>query len=84
MILSFIESTLNINSEIENIISVKVNTVPDNLELINTENVSLENPGNGFLQVKQNEEDSFEMKYKALMNKIETERFEREFLASNR
>ncbi len=84
MILSYIENTLNINSEIENIISVKDNTIPDNFELINTENVSVENPVNDFLQVKQNEENSFELKYKTLMKKIEMQRFERELLAGSK
>ncbi len=76
MILPFIESTLDINSETGNKISGIDNSV--------TENISMDNSDNNSLAVTQNDEDSFEMKYKALMKKIEKERFERELLAGNR
>ncbi len=94
MILPFIENTLDIVAENDknsilsdnsaNDVSALGNSLPENIDFISNENFPAGSTDNNTLQVKQNNADSFEMKYKTLMKKIEKERFERELLAGNR
>jgi hypothetical protein len=93
MILSFIDSTLNFEAEKDkpdilsdvsaHDVTALGNSLPENIELINNENIQEGSSENKSLQLTQGEDVSFEAKYKTLMKKIEKERFERELLAKN-
>ena len=79
MILPFIEVSIDINSG-----QNEISSIPDKNEVVEDEIIPEYNSDSNSPQVQKHDEDSFEMKYKALMNKIEKERFERELLAGSR
>jgi len=79
MILPFI-------TDINSIAAKKVNLEPEieNLGKEAEEIVQISEAGNVTLDTETSDNESYEDKYKKLMQKIEKERFERDLLAGNR
>lgn len=79
MILPFITDSLTSIPE-------NVNIIPfyNNIEEKKDEHLLTESSGKSTIEVLPEEEDSYEVKYRKLMEKIEKERFERELIAGSR